>query len=145
VPRFLVASADSSTRALVKRAFTQFAVEPEECEGTMEAFASLHKSYDGVVVDFEDVDLALQLIAGIRSKENGAACCIIALLASDTPVKQALSGGANIALNKPLRIDHLARSLRVSFRFTTAAEKAQAAKQEIRASGVPLSVTGKRS
>jgi DNA-binding response OmpR family regulator len=146
VPRFLVASTDLPTRALVKRAFAQFNIEAEECEGSMEAFASLHKKYDGIIVDFEDVELALQLVAGIRSNsDNGNSTCVIALLPPEIPVKQALSAGANIALNKPLRIDHLARSLRVSFRLTTAAEKQQAAKAESRESGVPLSILGKRS
>src|SRR4051812_47860300 len=51
VPRFLVASTDLPTRALVKRAFAQFNIEAEECEGSMEAFASLHKKYDGIIVD----------------------------------------------------------------------------------------------
>jgi len=40
------------------------------------------------------------------------------------PVKQALSAGAHLALNKPLRIDHISRSLRVSFRLSRPNERA---------------------
>lgn len=139
MPRILIVTQDDGTRALVKRALGQFGVEAEECEGAMQAFASLHKKYDGVIVDFEDVDLALQLVSGVRSNpENGA--CVVALLPSDVPVKQALNAGANIALNKPLRIDHLARSLRVTLRLTTTAERTAAAKQESRASGLPYAL-----
>jgi len=142
--KFLIASADSGTRALVKRAFAQFGVEPEECESTAEAFALLARNYEGVIVDFDDVDLALQLVTGLRSNADNHAC-VIALLPPEVPVKQALGAGANVALNKPLRIDHLGRSLRVTFRLTTAAEKAAASKQEARAAGVPAALLGKRT
>lgn len=123
--RFLVASADAGTRALLKRAFSQFAVVPDECEGTMEAFSLVQRQFEGVVVDFDDVDLATQLVAGIRAHHENATV-VVALLPQDVPVKQALSAGAHLALNKPLRIDHLTRSLRVSFRLSRPNERAQA-------------------
>lgn len=121
--RFLVASADAGTRESVRRAFAEFAVQPEECDGAMEAFASLSRRYDGVVVDCEDVDLALQLLAGIRSDPDRAATSVIALLPADIPVQQALSAGANFALHKPVRQENMTKGLRVSFRLLRPKER----------------------
>jgi DNA-binding response OmpR family regulator len=121
--RFLVSSADADTRALLKRAFAQFSVVPEECAGTVEALALLKRNYDGVIVDFDDTDLALQLVAGIRTHHENATV-VVALLPQELPVKQALSAGAHLALNKPLRIDHISRGLRVSFRLSRPSERA---------------------
>ena len=123
--RFLVASTDADTRALLKRAFAQFSVVPEECAGALEAFSMVERKYEGIIVDFEDVDLASQLVSGIRTHHENATV-VMAILPQDVPVKQALTAGAHLALNKPLRIDHLTRSLRVSFRLARPNERAAA-------------------
>jgi hypothetical protein len=91
----------------------------------MEAFARLERRFEGVIVDCDDnVELAMQLVAGIRGHAESEGTRVIALLPSSVPVKQALSAGAYIAMNKPLRIDHLARSLRVSFHLVPRSERA---------------------
>ncbi len=92
----------------------------------MEAFAQMHRGYAGVILDCEDVELSLQLLAGIRSQENHTP--IIALLPPGSAVKAALTAGASVAICKPIRLDHLATSLRVSFRLQKPSERAAAAK-----------------
>lgn len=89
----------------------------------MEALSLLKRSYDGVIVDFDDTELSLQLVTGIRTHHENATV-VVALLPQELPVKQALSAGAHLALNKPLRIDHISRSLRVSFRLSRPNERA---------------------
>jgi DNA-binding response OmpR family regulator len=131
--RFLIASADEGTRLQVRRAFNQFDVEPEECAGAMEAFASLHRGYEGVVLDCEDVELSLQLLAGVRSGSEHNDTSIIALLPAGTPVKEALNAGANLAVYKPVRSDHLATSLRVSFRLARPSERERSAPIKVEA------------
>ena len=126
MPKFLIASADESTRAQLRRAFAQFAIQPEECNGAVEAFASLHRGYEGVVLDCEDVELSLQLLAGVRG--SGQPTPVIALLPPGSAVKAALTAGATVAICKPMRLDHLATSLRVSFRLQRPSERAAAAK-----------------
>ncbi len=129
MPKFLIASADEGTRTQLRRAFGQFAVEPEECAGAVEAFAQLHRGYEGVILDCEDVELSLQLLAGVRSQENHTP--IIALLPPGSAVKAALAAGASVAKCKPMRLDHLATSLRVSFRLQRPSERAAAAKATV--------------
>jgi DNA-binding response OmpR family regulator len=136
--RFLIASADPGTRELVRRAFAQFALEAETCEGAADAFALLHRRYEGVVLDCEDPELAVQLIAGVRQKAEGAGnTAVIALLPPDTPVQQVLTAGATVALHHPLRLERLMLSLRVALRLATPNEKAAAAKEEGRALARP--------
>jgi DNA-binding response OmpR family regulator len=129
VPKFLIASADESTRAQLRRAFGQFDVAPEECAGAVEAFAQLHRGYAGVILDCEDVELSLQLLAGVRSQEHNTP--IIALLPPGSAVKEALTAGASVAICKPVRLDHLATSLRLSFRLQKPSERAAAAKPAV--------------
>jgi DNA-binding response OmpR family regulator len=131
VPRFLIASADAGTREFVRRAFAKFAVEAEECEGAMEAFAHLDRRYDGVVLDCEDVELAVQLVGGIRSSNAGSegTTSVIALLPGEAALHTVLSAGAVLALHKPLRrLEPLVAGMRICFRLTPAAEKPAAAK-----------------
>jgi DNA-binding response OmpR family regulator len=130
VPRFLIASADAGTREFVRRAFAKFAVEAEECEGAMEAFANLERRYDGVVLDCEDVELAVQLVAGIRSSAGSEGpTSVIALLPAEAPLHTVLSAGAVLALHKPLRrLEPLVAGMRIGFRLTPTAEKAPEAK-----------------
>jgi DNA-binding response OmpR family regulator len=127
VPRFLIASADAGTREFLRRAFAKFAVEAEECEGATEAFAQLHRRYDGVVLDCEDVELAVQLVSGIRSNNavgEGTPTSVIALLPGEAPLHPVLSAGAVLALHKPLRrLEPLVAGMRMCFRLTPAAEK----------------------
>jgi DNA-binding response OmpR family regulator len=113
--RFLIASTDDATRALLRRAFSEFAIEPEECAGVMEAFAKVDRRYEGVVLDCEDVDLALQLLNGVQAKDAAERVSVIALLASEVPLTQALAAGAKLALHKPLKVERISLSLRVSF------------------------------
>src|SRR3954471_23735147 len=129
--KFLVVSADPATREMVLRAFSKFSVEAEICESAADAFEHLNRRYDGVVLDCEDVELALQLFAGVRQKAEGEGhTALIALLPPDTPVQQILAGGATLALHHPLRLDRLTLSLRVALRLTTTNEKAAAVRQE---------------
>jgi DNA-binding response OmpR family regulator len=114
--KFLLASTDDATRALVRRAFSEFAIEPEECAGVMEAFSQVPgRHYDGVVLDCEDVDLALQLLTGLRAEDAAERTNVIALLPTEVPLTQALVAGAKLALHKPLKVERVSLSLRVSF------------------------------
>lgn len=114
--KFLIASTDDATRALVRRAFSEFAIEPEECAGVMEAFSHVpNRRYEGVVLDCDDVDLALQLLTGMQAKDAAERTNVIALLPSEVPLTQALVAGAKLALHKPLKVERISLSLRVSF------------------------------
>gem|GEM_PF-6205850 len=135
--KFLIASADAGTREIVCRAFAQFDLEAELCEGVAEAFTHLHRRYTGVVVDCEDAELAMQLIAGLRHHSEGEPTAILALLPPNTPAHQVLASGATIVLHHPLRLDRLTLSLRVALRLTTPDEKAAAAKAAGRAAARP--------
>jgi DNA-binding response OmpR family regulator len=128
--KFLVASADAGTRDLVRRAFSNYSIEAEECLGAMEAFAHLERRYDGVVLDCEDVELAIQLLTGLKGNSQAENMRVIALLPAETPVQQVLSAGAAFAIHKPVRVDRLATILRICFHLTTRSEKATAARLE---------------
>jgi len=128
--RFLFVSSDAGTRELLRRAFAQFAVIAEECDSTVEAFAHLARHYTGVVLDCVDVELALQLIAGIRHVSEDDPTAIIALLPADAPVQAALTLGTIVALNRPLQQGRLELSLQLGFGLTAPSKKVMAAKRK---------------
>jgi DNA-binding response OmpR family regulator len=130
--RFLVISADAGTHEVVRRAFAKFGAEVEVCHGAAEGFARLERRYDGIVLDCEhDLELGMQLITGLRHKNDGEAHTpLIALLPPHAAAAQVLAAGATMAMHKPMRPDQLATSLRVSLRLTTPNEKAAAARSE---------------
>lgn len=109
--KYLVASADGEVREQARRAFSEFAIEPTFCEGAVEAFAMLHRRFDGVVVDCEDVELSLQLCSGLRAQSESGGTPVVALLPGEVTVQRALAAGAAVALHKPFRIQHLANSI----------------------------------
>lgn len=109
--KYLVATTDAEVREQARRAFSEFAIEPEFCEGAVEAFARLNRRYDGVVVDIDDVELSLQLCSGLRAQSESGATPVVALLPGDVTVQRALSAGASVALHKPFRLQHLANSI----------------------------------
>ncbi|MBI2678902.1 MAG: response regulator transcription factor [Candidatus Koribacter versatilis] len=136
--RYLIASADAGTLDVVRRAFAKFAVEAEVCEGAAEAFARLNRRYDGVVLDCEDVELAIQLVSGMRSTASENPPGVIALLPGESPLHPVLSAGAVLALHKPLRrLEPLIAGMRICFRLTTPGEKAAAAREDARTISQP--------
>jgi DNA-binding response OmpR family regulator len=123
--KHLVASGDAEVRELARRAFSEFAIEPEFCDGEVEAFALLHRRYDGIVLDCVDVELTLQLLAGVRAQEDRSGTGMIALLPGEVTVQQALAAGASVALHKPFRLQHLSNSISFCFRIPRVDARAQ--------------------
>ncbi len=114
--KYLVASANAEVREQARRAFSEFAIEPTYCDGAVEAFALLNRRFDGVVVDCEDVELSLQLCAGLRAQSESGGTPVVALLPAEVTVQRALSAGASVALHKPFRLQHLGNSICFCFR-----------------------------
>ena len=124
--RFLIASTDDATRALLRRAFSEFAIEPEECAGVMDAFTRVDRRYEGVVLDCDDLDLSLQLLNGVQAQDAAERVSVIALLPSEVPLTEALAAGAKLALHKPLKLERISLSLRVSFGLLRTKDRAAA-------------------
>jgi DNA-binding response OmpR family regulator len=113
--RYLLASGDQAVVRTVSRAISELEAEADVCPSVMEAFAMLpRRNYDGLIVDCDDMELVGQMLRGLRANSDIAHAIVIALVPSSEGIKAAFSAGANFALNKPVTIMQIERSLRAS-------------------------------
>lgn len=113
--RYLLASGDQAVVRTVSRAVAELEAETDVCPSVLEAFEMLPKrSYDGVILDCDDMELVGQMLRGLRAASEAAHAIVIALVPSNEGIKAAFSAGANFALNKPVTTMQIERSLRAS-------------------------------
>ncbi len=113
--RYLLASGDQAVVRTVSRAVAELEAETDVCPSVMEAFAMLpRKTYDGIILDCDDMELVGQMLRGLRATSEAAHAIVIALVPSSEGVKAAFAAGASFALNKPVTAMQIERSLRAS-------------------------------
>jgi len=108
----LLVSKDDYSAELLSRALANFAIAVERFS---EPEIALHRlgeqRFDCLIVDFDEPELALQLLR-TATQSKSAALITIALLSEETRVREVLKTGAKFILHKPASSEQAAATLR---------------------------------
>lgn len=109
----LLVSKDDYSAEVLSRALANFAIAVERFS---EPEIALHRlgeqRFDCLIVDFDDADIALQLLK-MATQPKPAALLSVALSSDESSVRQLLKNGAKFVLHKPISSEQAAATLRV--------------------------------
>ena len=110
----LLVSKDDYSAEVLSRALANFAIAVERFS---EPEIALHRlgeqRFDCLIVDFDDADIALQLLK-MATQPKPAALLSVALSSDESSVRQVLKNGAKFVLHKPISSEQAAATLRAA-------------------------------
>jgi DNA-binding response OmpR family regulator len=110
----LLVSKDDYSAEVLSRALANFAIAVERFS---ESEIALHRlgeqRFDCLIVDFDDSDIALQLLK-MATQPKPAALLSVALSSDESSVRQVLKYGAKFVLHKPISSEQAAATLRAA-------------------------------
>jgi ActR/RegA family two-component response regulator len=111
----LVLSRDPDVLKTIGRALDDANIAAQVCSTADDALHTLntHK-YDTFVVDCDDVPGAPDVLQQLRKGKSNRSCIAFALVNGRTSVRQAFELGANFALDKPVSMERVVRSVKAA-------------------------------
>lgn len=111
----LVLSRDNDAQAMLRRVLGKVGIKSELC-GRPAAGLRLLKSrkYEGVIVDCDDMDCGVDLLALLRDEKFTRTTIVFALVNGRTSMADAFGMGANFVLEKPLALERVQRCFRAA-------------------------------
>jgi len=110
----VVVSRDDATVTPLKQVLTGFGLSVQVCNHSSALGRLKGQKFDAVVVDFDDPDLATQILQQAYRASTGASAITAALLRDKTKVQIAFRAGANFVLYKPVTVEQAEVSLRAA-------------------------------
>jgi DNA-binding NtrC family response regulator len=109
--RILIIDDDEDMRSLLADLLEGEGFEPESVDNGSEAFRKMvHQSYDLVITDIRMTGLSgLDILPGLKKLQPGISVVAITAFGSDEVHRKALIRGADVYLEKPVRLEDLRR------------------------------------
>jgi len=148
--RCLLFSSDEGTARPVCQALAGLGIEAEHCPAAVEAVAKITtEPFQIVIVDWDNQPEAGLLLNTARERKAAERPLTLAIVSNDVNVPQALQGGANSILRKPIQPNQVRETLTTArdllrSRLDSAAPAAQAAAAAAGASSAGPAVARER-
>ena len=109
--RLLIIDDDEDMRSLLADFFEGEGFEPELVNNGSEAFRKMaHQSYDLVITDIRMTGLSgLDILPGLKTLQPRTSVIAITAFGSEEVRRKALTRGADLYLEKPIRLEDLRR------------------------------------
>jgi PTS system mannose-specific IIA component len=109
--RILIIDDDEDMRSLLADLLWGEGFEPESVDNGSEAFRKMaHQTFDLVITDIRMTGLSgLDILPGLKKLQPGTSVIAITAFGSDEVHRKALIRGADVYLEKPIRLEDLRR------------------------------------
>jgi len=109
---------DPDTLRVFRRALDDLGIGLEVATAAESALERLDRNkYDAIIVDCDDVAGGTNVLAGIQQAPSNKRAIAIALINGTTSMRAAFEMGAHFALDKPVTLERVLRSLRAAHGF----------------------------
>ncbi len=110
----ILVSKDEEAIAILTPILLRFGVETQDCDYAEALGLLKERSYDAVVVDFDDLQGAGLALQACANASDGKKTISIALLSDKSRLRQVFGEGANFVLYKPISQEHAEAGLRAA-------------------------------
>ena len=111
----LLLSRDPEAQRMISSVLGKVGIYAETCPGPAPGLRALKaKKYEGVIVDCDDLDCGIDLLAMLRDEKFTKTTIVFALVNGTTSMHDAFGLGANFVLEKPLVNDRVLRCFRAA-------------------------------
>ena len=114
----LLISKDAALLGVLRPTLESLSVDVEVCSGPQTGSEMLRKrKFDAVIVDCDDMQGGVDLLASLRSSQSNGSSIAFAVLNGNTTTQQAFQIGANFVLQKPLTPLNATRCFNAALNF----------------------------
>lgn len=111
----LLLSRDPEAQRMISGVLGKVGIYTETCPGPAPGLRALKsKKYEGVIVDCDDLDCGIDLLAMLRDEKFTKTTIVFAVVNGRTSMHDAFGLGANFVLEKPLVNDRVMRCFRAA-------------------------------
>ncbi len=111
----LLLSKDQAAQSMIRRVLAKVGIRTVICSRPAAGLRLMKSSkYEGIVVDCDDLDCGIDLLAMLRDVDISRNAIVFALINGGTTMSEAFGLGANFVLEKPLVYERVFRCFRAA-------------------------------